>query len=101
MPAQVPAAPPGSEGAAAEKVIQELEAKGAGNAETARVVAELQDWGFIGEVLMVDPTWIDVAYTWSWPGSSWKQQALAALVKSSLGISFDLLECPVFLEENA
>jgi protoporphyrinogen oxidase len=48
-------------------------------AYAARVVAELQDWGFIGEVLLVDPTWIDVAYTWSWPGSSWKRQALAAL----------------------
>lgn len=40
MPAEVPAAPPGSDGAAAEKVIHELEAKGAGNAEAARVVAE-------------------------------------------------------------
>ncbi len=43
------------------------------------VVAELQDWGFIGEALLVDPTWIDVAYTWSWPGSPWKHQAMAAL----------------------
>ncbi len=54
-------------------------------AYAARVVAELQDWGFIGEVLLVDPTWIDVAYTWSWPGSSWKQQALAALAEVDIG----------------
>ncbi|NJN93910.1 MAG: protoporphyrinogen oxidase-like protein, partial [Anaerolineales bacterium] len=34
---------------------------------TAAVVKELQNWGFIGEVEVVDPTWIDVAYTWAWP----------------------------------
>ena len=28
---------------------------------------------------MVDPTWIEVAYTWSWPGSRWRQKALKAL----------------------
>jgi len=48
-------------------------------AYAGRAVAELQGWGFIGETLLVDPTWIDVAYTWSWPGSPWKAQALAVL----------------------
>lgn len=43
------------------------------------VVRELQDWEFIGPAEVVDPTWIDVAYTWSWPGSNWKEQALRAL----------------------
>lgn len=43
------------------------------------VVQELQDWGFIGEAEVVDPTWIDVAYTWSWPKSKWKSQAMKAL----------------------
>lgn len=43
------------------------------------VVAELQDWGFIGEAEVVDPTWIDVAYTWAWPGSPWRGQAMARL----------------------
>jgi protoporphyrinogen oxidase len=43
------------------------------------VVRELQGWGFIEDVEVADPTWIDVAYTWSWPGSSWKQDALKAL----------------------
>jgi protoporphyrinogen oxidase len=51
--------------------------------ETARyaddVVRELQDWGFLGAVEVVDPTWIDVAYTWSWPGSRWTQAAMRAL----------------------
>jgi protoporphyrinogen oxidase len=45
----------------------------------AAALAELRDWGFIGETLIVDPSWIDIAYTWSWPGSSWRSQALAAL----------------------
>ena len=43
------------------------------------VVKELQDWGWIGDVDVVDPTWIEVAYTWSWAGSQWKKQAITAL----------------------
>jgi protoporphyrinogen oxidase len=43
------------------------------------VVKELQAWGFIGEVEVVNPTWIDVAYTWSWPGSQWRAKALKSL----------------------
>ena len=45
----------------------------------AAVVKELQNWGWIGEVEACDSTWIDVAYTWSWPGNLWKQKALQAL----------------------
>ena len=40
---------------------------------------ELQQWQFIGPAEVVDPTWIDVAYTWAWPGSTWKQAALSRL----------------------
>jgi protoporphyrinogen oxidase len=43
------------------------------------VVRELQDWEFIREVEVVDPTWIDVAYTWSWPNSPWRATALKHL----------------------
>ena len=43
------------------------------------VVAELQDWGFIGDAEVVHPTWIDVAYTWAWPGSPWRADALRLL----------------------
>jgi protoporphyrinogen oxidase len=57
-------------------------------AEMARyageVIAELQDWGFIGEAEVVDPTWIDVAYTWSWPGSRWRVDGLRALEKRGI-----------------
>jgi protoporphyrinogen oxidase len=42
-------------------------------------VRELQQWGFMGDAEVVDPTWIDVAYTWSWPGSKWRAAALQAL----------------------
>ncbi|HSJ56123.1 MAG TPA: FAD-dependent oxidoreductase [Anaerolineae bacterium] len=48
------------------------------------VVQELQEWGFIEDVDVVDPTWIDVAYTWAWPGSRWKQQALNCLEKENI-----------------
>ena len=45
----------------------------------AQVMDELTRWGFIDGAEVVHPTWIDVAYTWSWPGSGWQRQALAAL----------------------
>jgi protoporphyrinogen oxidase len=44
-----------------------------------KVVEELISWGFIESAEVVDPTWIDVAYTWEWPGSTWKRQALRVL----------------------
>jgi protoporphyrinogen oxidase len=52
-------------------------------AETQRyvddAVRELQDWGFLDAVEVADPTWIDVAYTWSWPGSAWVRLGMRAL----------------------
>ncbi len=48
------------------------------------VVVELQEWGWIGEVEVVDPTWIDVAYTWSRPGSKWRQKALKTLEEHNI-----------------
>lgn len=45
------------------------------------VVQELREWGFIEDAEVVDPTWIEVAYTWSWPGSPWTRQAVRALEK--------------------
>ncbi|MEJ2006734.1 MAG: FAD-dependent oxidoreductase [Acidobacteriota bacterium] len=49
------------------------------SAYNQNVVEQLQEWDWIREVDVVDPTWIEVAYTWSWAGSEWRQQALAAL----------------------
>ncbi|MEM2001680.1 MAG: hypothetical protein QXT77_03400 [Candidatus Methanomethylicaceae archaeon] len=58
----------------------EAEAK----ALVAEIIKELQAWGWIEEVEVVDPTWIDVAYTWSWPGSRWTEKALKALEKHDI-----------------
>ncbi len=44
-------------------------------------VRELQEWGYLADVEALDPTWIDVAYTWSWPGSKWRAAALRVLEK--------------------
>jgi len=44
-----------------------------------RAIDEIQSYGFIGTVEVVDPTWVDVAYTWSWPGSEWRERSLALL----------------------
>ena len=46
---------------------------------THNVAKELQEWGFVEDIEVIDPTWIDVAYTWSWPASNWKQQSLEKL----------------------
>jgi protoporphyrinogen oxidase len=43
------------------------------------VVAELQEWGFITDVEASKADWIDVAYTWSWPGSGWRSEAIRLL----------------------
>jgi protoporphyrinogen oxidase len=48
------------------------------------VVRELQEWNFIDQVEVVDPTWIDVAYTWSWPGSQWRAKALRRLEENDI-----------------
>jgi protoporphyrinogen oxidase len=48
------------------------------------VVAELTDWGYITDAEVVDPTWIDVAYTWEWPASQWKSQALRLLQEHNI-----------------
>jgi protoporphyrinogen oxidase len=42
-------------------------------------VQELKAWGFLEEAHIVDPTWIDVAYTWSWPDSRWRKDAMSIL----------------------
>jgi len=42
-------------------------------------IADLQNCGWIGEVEVADATWIEVAYTWSRPGSRWRQKALKVL----------------------
>lgn len=48
------------------------------------VVGELRSWGFISKAETVDPTWIDVAYTWSMPGSKWQERALSELEKNGI-----------------
>lgn len=40
---------------------------------------ELKELGFIKEIEVCDTAWIDVAYTWSWPGSRWRENAIRAL----------------------
>jgi protoporphyrinogen oxidase len=50
----------------------------------AQVVEELRRWGFIGTAEVVHPTWVDVAYTWSWPASGWPQQAIRALEQAGI-----------------
>lgn len=48
------------------------------------VIAELRRLGMIDRVLVADPTWIDVAYTWRRPGSTWVRRALARLLREDI-----------------
>jgi protoporphyrinogen oxidase len=43
------------------------------------VVLELQSLGYLQETYVVDPTWIEVAYTWHYPNSPWREEALSRL----------------------
>nr|MDJ0869085.1 protoporphyrinogen oxidase-like protein [Myxococcota bacterium] len=58
------------------------------DAEVARyqaaVASELQAWGWIEEVEVSDPTWIEVAYTWSWPEGRWAASALERLERGGV-----------------
>lgn len=48
------------------------------------VVRKLQQWKMIKTCEVLDPTWIDVAYTWNYPGSNWKDEAIKALEKKKI-----------------
>jgi protoporphyrinogen oxidase len=43
------------------------------------VVAELRARGYLGEVEVLDASWVEVAYTWRLPGSKWREDAISAL----------------------
>lgn len=43
------------------------------------VAGELQAWDWIREVEAIDPTWVETAYTWTWPGSQWRNEAIRIL----------------------
>lgn len=44
-----------------------------------KTVQQLKAWGFIGEPEIVTHDQIPVAYTWAWPHSDWREQALQRL----------------------
>jgi protoporphyrinogen oxidase len=42
------------------------------------IVTEIRECALIDGVEVVDPTWVDVAYTWRKPGSDWASRAISA-----------------------
>ena len=44
----------------------------------------MKNWGYIKEVEVVDPTWINVAYTWSLPNSNWREKAMKVLEENDI-----------------
>jgi hypothetical protein len=53
----------------------------------AEAVAELREWGFVEDVEVVSPTWVEVAYTWSLPGSRWRESALELLAGQGIAMA--------------
>ncbi|MEN3014399.1 MAG: FAD-dependent oxidoreductase [Endomicrobiia bacterium] len=45
-------------------------------------IEELKSWKYIKEAEVVSPTYIEVAYTWDWPNSNWKEKILDLLKKN-------------------
>lgn len=48
------------------------------------VIDELQTREYIGRAEVVDPSWVEVAYTWRSPGSRWRERALQALTATGI-----------------
>jgi protoporphyrinogen oxidase len=42
-------------------------------------IEELQSWGYLGAIDCLDVTWVEFAYTWLWPDSNWRADALQIL----------------------
>lgn len=48
------------------------------------ITNELQKWQFIDQLEIVDPNWIEVAYTWSLPNSKWREKTLKILRENDI-----------------
>ena len=48
------------------------------------IVDELQEWKFIGDIDVIDWNWIEVAYTFQYSGSNWRENALELLNKNNI-----------------
>jgi protoporphyrinogen oxidase len=54
------------------------------DAYTDAVIDELQGRGYIRRIEAVHPSWVDVAYTWRYSGSRWREHALGALADAGI-----------------
>jgi len=48
------------------------------------VIDQLKRWGFVDEIEVVDSNWIEVAYTWLWPYSSWREDSIQKLEQNNI-----------------
>ena len=61
-----------------ETAFRERPAQGILDATVISVMSELQQCGLIERVEISDPTFVDVAYTWRNPNSTWVERSIAA-----------------------
>ena len=48
------------------------------------IIMELRSWKFIDTIEVIDPTWVEVAYTWQYPQSDWKERAIEILERNDI-----------------
>lgn len=48
------------------------------------VLDELIEWSFLESAEAIHATWVDVAYTWSWPGSTWRESSIEKLGEAGI-----------------
>ena len=48
------------------------------------VISEIKELGWVSEVEVFDPTWIETAYTWSYPKSKWREKSLRELERNNI-----------------
>jgi protoporphyrinogen oxidase len=51
------------------------------------VVEELQRLGYIEDVDVLSAHWLEVAYTWRWVGSAWREEAAEALARQEVHVA--------------
>lgn len=48
---------------------------------SAEICGELKEWGFISEVEIISPSWVQYGYTWQYPDSRWADESIKLLYK--------------------
>ena len=54
------------------------------NAEVTKILSEVEELNFIGEVIAHDYNFVEIAYTWRRPDSTWVDDAIRILLNYNI-----------------